>query len=47
MDTTGLADPSLGDLYIMKAGLLTSDQKVELSGVVNHLASWFDARSRE
>ncbi len=47
MDTTGLADPSLGDLYIMKAGLLTPDQKVELSVVVNHLASWFDAQSRE
>jgi len=47
MDTTGLADPSLGCLYTMKAGLLTPDQKVELSGVVNYLANWFDARSRE
>jgi len=47
MDTTGLADPSLGDLYIIKAGLLTPDQKVELSGVVNYLANWFDAKSRE
>ncbi len=47
MDTTGLADPSLGDLYIIKAGLLTPDQKVELSGVVKYLANWFDAKSRE
>jgi len=47
MDTTGLADPSLGGLYTIKAGLLTQDQKAELSREIDYLASWFDAKSRE
>jgi len=47
MDTTGLADPSLGCLYTMKAGLLTQDQKAELSREINYLECWFDAESRE
>ena len=47
METTGLADPSLGCLYTMKAGLLTQDQKAELSREIDYLANWFDAQSRE
>lgn len=45
MDTTGLSDPSLGDLFIIKAELLTPDQKAELSREVEFLANWFGARS--
>lgn len=47
MDTTGLSDPSLGDLHTIKAELLTLDQKVELSREINYLASWFDIQSRK
>jgi hypothetical protein len=47
MDTTGLEDQSESSLDIVKAELLTPDQKVELSGVVNYLANWFDTKSSE
>ena len=45
MDTTGLSDPSLGDLFAIKAELLTLDQKTELLEAINYLTSWFETRS--
>lgn len=47
METTGLDNRPDLDLNIIKAKLLTPDQKVELSGVVNYLANWFDTKSSE
>ncbi len=47
MDTTGLDNRPDLDLNIVKAKLLTPDQKVELSGVINYLANWFDTKSGE
>ena len=34
-------------LFTVRAERLSLDQKTELSEVINYLASWFDAESRE
>jgi len=47
MGTTGLDDPLHRGLYTIKAERLSIDQKAELSEVIDYLASWFDAQSRE
>jgi len=47
MDGSGLDDPLDRGLYTIKAERLSIDQKAELSDVIDNLASWFDARSRE
>ena len=47
MDGSGLDDPLYRGLYTIKAERLSLDQKAELSRVIDYLASWFDARSRE
>jgi len=47
IDGSGLDDPLDRGLYIVKAERLSLDQKTELSEVINYLASWFDAESRE
>ncbi len=47
MDGSGLDDPLDRGLYTIKAERLSINQKAELSDVIDNLASWFDARSRE
>jgi len=47
MDTTGLESRPEVSLDVVKAELLTSDQKVNLEGMINYLANWFDAKSSE
>lgn len=42
MDTNGLTDPSGQGLWAVKASRLTSDDKIQLSHVVDELAHWFD-----
>lgn len=42
MDTSGLTDPDGRGLWAVKAASLTTEQKFELSHVVDELAHWFD-----
>ena len=41
MEVTGLADPANEGLYKVRAGSLTTDEKLELSHLVDELAHWF------
>ena len=47
MDGSGLNDPLDRGLYMIKAERLSLDQKTELSRIIDYLASWFEAQSRE
>ena len=47
MDRSGLNDPLDRGLYMIKAERLSLDQKTELSRIIDYLASWFEAQSRE
>ncbi len=47
IDGSGLDDPLGRGLYTVRAERLSPDQRTELSEVINYLASWFDAESRE
>jgi hypothetical protein len=47
IDGSGLDDPLGRGLYAVRAERLSLDQKTELSEVINYLATWFDAQSRE
>ena len=47
MDGSELDDPLDRGLYMIKAERLSLDQKTELSRIIDYLASWFDAQSRE
>lgn len=42
MDTSGLEDPDEEGLWVVKARQLTIDEKIELSGLIDELAHWFD-----
>jgi hypothetical protein len=42
MNTDGLEDPSERGLYLIKAEQFTTDEKIEISRLVDELASWFD-----
>ena len=42
MDTSGFVDPDERGLWTVKAASLTTDQKLELSRVVDELAHWFE-----
>lgn len=41
LDTSGLSDPSKVGLWTIKAESLTTDEQIELSRVVDELASYF------
>jgi hypothetical protein len=44
MDTSGLSDPSDQGLWAVKARSLSTDEKLEISRLVDELAHWFDSR---
>ncbi len=44
MDTAGLEDPSGRGLGLIRAEQLTLDQKLDLSRIVDELASWFNMK---
>ncbi len=47
MDTTGIDDPESRGTWLLKAELLTEDQRIELSSAIDELAHWFDRRLQE
>jgi hypothetical protein len=47
MDTTGVVDLTGSGTYQVKAQSLTQDQKLELAGCVDELASWFKRKHSE
>ena len=44
MDTSGLSDPSGEGLWVVKARSLSTDEKLEISRLVDELAHWFDSQ---
>lgn len=44
MDTKGIEDTTGRGTWAIKAGRLTSDQKFELTQVIDELAHWFESR---
>jgi hypothetical protein len=46
MSTDGLRDPTREGLHVVKARLLNQDDKIQLSGLVDNLAHWFDHQAQ-
>ena len=42
MNTDDIEDPSGRGLWMVKAETLSTEEKIELSNIVDELASWFD-----
>jgi hypothetical protein len=41
MDVTGISDPHGEGLFLVKAKQLSIEEKIELSHIIDELASWF------
>lgn len=46
MDTSGISDSSDSGHWQLKAEQFSTDQKIELSHVIDELAHWFDDQNR-